>query len=620
MSFVAELRRRNVFRVGAAYAVIAWFIIQAADIMLDNFGAPGWVFKTVVGLLVLGFPLALFLSWAYELTPEGMRKTEEVTPDESVAPKTGRRIDRLIVAALLGVIVILIAERVWFLPSSAPLPDAAGETTSAAVTESIAVLAFENMSPDADNAFFADGIAEEILNLLADVQALSVASRTSAFAFKSTKLSVPEIASQLNVRYVLEGSVRKAGDQVRVTAQLIDAETDRHLWSETFDRTLDDIFAIQDEIAGAIGEALQVELLGDGGQEIQAEQIDPETYARFLEARHKLRQRTRDAMREANEMLIEIVEAEPGFARAHVVLGEAYLLNRNSYSGLPLVPDSVAVSQARLHAAMARELNPRLSGIDLILGSIAGDIQNDQVAALEHYSRAIELEPNEPRPYHWRGMLLCEAGFLVRGLADISRVLTLDPDNPNGRLAAASCLLSGNNPLAARALAREGVELGNPIGTGLIAIAELALGHRQAAVEIIQDILRSGFDPDKAQSHRDILRQLAANTSMEPEPGQAEPREESDSDIGMLLAIGGYDSFFEKLAKQDSLPLLAGHWSNQHAEMRRDPRFIEVMTRFGFVDLWKNLGPPPDCRADGESFTCGHGHEPLKFNPQKFHP
>ena len=614
MKLFTELKRRNVFRVGAAYAVVAWFVVQAADIMLDNFGAPGWVFKTVSGLLVLGFPLALFLSWAYELTPDGMKKTEDVSADKSAAPGTGRRIDRLIVIALLGVIAILVAERVWFAPSSVPLADTAGETTNAVLIESIAVLAFENMSPDPDNAFFAEGISEEILNLLADVQALSVASRTSAFAFKGKDTPVPEIARQLDVRYVLEGSVRKAADQIRVTAQLIDAETDRHLWSQTFDRTLDDIFAIQDEIAGAIGEALQVKLLGMTGQEIQSEQIDPEIYARFLEARHKLRQRTSEAMREANEMLIEIVEAEPGFARAHVALGEAYLLNRGIRSGSPLVPDSVAVSQARLHAAAARELNPRLSGIDLILGSITRHVQNDQLAALGHYSRAIELEPNEPRPSHWRGILLCDAGFLDRGLDDLSRVLTLEPDNPSGLFAAASCLLSGDNPLAARALAREGFELGSPVGAGMIAIAELGLGNQQGAVAVIEDILRSGFDPDKAQSHRDILLQLAPNASMEPEPGEAVAAGESAADIGMLLAIGRYDAFYDELAKWDFSPLLIGHWSNQHAEMRRDPRFIEVMARFGFVDLWKNLGPPPDCRAEGETFTCGHGHEPLEFN------
>jgi len=509
MDLFTELKRRNVFRVGAAYAVVAWFIVQAADIMLANFGAPEWVFKTVAGLLTLGFPLALFLSWAYELTPDGMKKTADVATDESVAPRTGRGIDRLIVIALLGVIAILVVDRVWFAPSApAPIDPVAvsteaseyGSNDTAVEAESMAVLPFVNMSTDAANAYFADGISEEILNLLAGVEALSVASRTSAFSFKGKDTPVPDIARALGVRYVLEGSVRKAGNQVRVTAQLIDAETDRHLWSESFDRTLDDIFAIQDEIAGAIGQALQVELLGEAGQVVQTEAIDPKIYARFLEARHKLRQRTGEAMREANRMLIEIVEAEPDFARAHVVLGEAYMLNYLTPAGLPLVPDSVAVSQARLHAETARRLNPKLAGINLILGFIAKNVDSDPVAALDHYTRAMELEPNEPRPYHWRGIMLCQMGFLVRGLLDLSQALRLDPENPNVHFATADCLLSGDKPEPVRRLARQSVELGNPGGMGLIAIAEYMLGNGSAAIAAIEGMIEAQVAPNAPNS------------------------------------------------------------------------------------------------------------------------
>lgn len=255
-----ELRRRNVFRVAIAYGVVAWFIIQAADIMLANFGAPGWVFKTVAGLLALGFPLALFLSWAYELTPEGVKKSADVAPAESATPKTGKRIDRLILIALLGVIAILIVERLWFAGgqgespavANAPLSEsgaeATGDTPMADTERSIAVRPFADLSPDGDQEYFSDGLAEEIPNLLAAVRDLSVASRTSAFSFKGSGLPIPGIAGRLGVKYVLEGSVRKSGERIRVTAQLIDAERDRHLWSENYDRTLDDIFAIQDEI------------------------------------------------------------------------------------------------------------------------------------------------------------------------------------------------------------------------------------------------------------------------------------------------------------------------------------------------------------------------------------
>jgi len=629
MSIFTELKRRNVFRVALFYIVAAWVVIQVAETLLPVFDVPDTAIRVIVLILALGFPLALVFSWVFELTPEGLKRDKDVRVDPETKQQTAQKLNWATLIAAVLAIGLLIADRMMpqpetSVPSAETVAADAGEAapeTDNPEQSSIAVLPFVNMSTDAGNAYFADGISEEILNLLAGVQALSVASRTSAFAFKDSKLSVPEIAGQLGVRYVLEGSVRKAGDQVRITAQLIDADRDRHLWSENYDRTLNDIFAIQDEIAGAIGEALQVELLGDAGQEVQSEPIDPDVYARFLQARHKLRQRTGEAMREANEMLIGIVEAEPDFARAHVVLGEAYLLNRNLPAGLPLVPDPVAVSQARLHAGKARELNPRLSGIDLILGSIAENVDKDQAAALAHYTRAIELEPNEPRPHHWRGLMLCGSGFHARGLTDLRRALKLDPQNPNVHFSIADCLLSGDNPEPARTLARQGVALGNPGGTGLIAIAELAVGNRPAAIEVIEGIIESEVTPEYAGFLRQVIEQLGADASVPPQPMGPAILEQQPSDQGLLLELARYDHYLEALATQDSPPTgNPGLWSNRHAEMRRDPRFIAVMDRFGVVDLWHEIGPPPDCRPEGDAFTCGHGQEPVAFDLAGFDP
>jgi len=629
MNLWDELKRRNVFRVALFYIVAAWVVIQVAETLLPVFDVPDTAIRIIVLILALGFPLAVVFSWVFEMTPEGLKRDKDVRVDPETMQQTAHKLNwaTLIVAALA--IGLLIADRMMPQPkTSVPSAETVGTDTGEAAAEtdnpeqaSIAVLPFVNMSTDAGNAYFADGISEEILNLLAGVQALSVASRTSAFAFKDSKLSVPEIAEQLGVRYVLEGSVRKAGDQVRITAQLIDADRDRHLWSENYDRTLDDIFAIQDEIAGAIGAALQVELLGDTGQEVQAEQIDPDVYARFLEARHKLRQRTGEAMREANEMLIGIVEAEPDFARAHVVLGEAYLLNRSQARAMPLVPDSVAISQARLHAAKARELNPRLSGIDLILGSIAENVENSPVGALAHYAGAMTLEPNEPRPYHWRGWLLCRAGLLDRSFADLAQALKLDPENPNVRFAIADCLLSGDNPEPALTLARQGVALGNPGGTRLIAIAELALGNRQAAIETVEAMVASATSTAETEFLQDVIRRLGPAPSAEREWSGAKQWEYDYFDLGLVLAMNRYDDILEAIAKRTtSLPGIPGLWSRRHAAMRRDPRFIPLMERFGVVDLWHEIGPPPDCRAEVDAFTCGHGQEPVAFDLSEFNP
>ncbi len=266
MGLLVELRRRNVIRAAGLYLVTAWLLIQIAETLLPIFHTPDWVLQTLVILLALGFIPALIVSWVFELTPEGLkRESADATPELNTA--TARKLDGAVIVLLLLAIGLILGELFVF----GQRIEAAGELDASVAAQgslapvAIAVLPFDNMSADAENEFFADGIAEEILNLLAGVRDLEVASRTSAFAFKGKDTSVPDIARSLKVRYVLEGSVRKAGNQVRITAQLIDAQTDRHLWSDTFDRKLDDIFAVQDEIAAAIGNALQVKLLGAGG-------------------------------------------------------------------------------------------------------------------------------------------------------------------------------------------------------------------------------------------------------------------------------------------------------------------------------------------------------------------
>jgi TolB-like protein len=437
MGLFEELKRRNVFRVAAAYLVASWLLIEASSVLLEAFGAPEWVPKTVAILLAIGFPIALFFAWAFEVTPEGVKREADVDRTQSITSHTARRLDLMTMALLVAAIVLFLSEGYW-------RPD--GGERSAMTTAvgdqpvvSIAVLPFENMSADAENEYFADGISEEILNLLAGVRDLEVASRTSAFAYKGTSSSIPDIASALGVRYVLEGSVRKAGEQVRITAQLIDSSNDRHLWSETYDRTLNDIFAIQDEIAGAIGAALQVELLGASGQRVTVETIDPELYADFLEARHLLRRRNYTDMAAALELLRGVVVTEPDFARGQAILSEAYMHNGLG-ADAPLA-EGMAFTRAREHADRAIALNPDLAVPYTVLALITQWGGGDKLAALEYYGRAIELEPDEPRAYHWRGILYGQAGYVALAEADFRRGLELEPENANlnGRRRTSSC-------------------------------------------------------------------------------------------------------------------------------------------------------------------------------------
>ena len=280
----SELKRRNVFRVGLAYLAASWLVLQVLDLVLESTQAPAWVMQLLLALFAVGFPIALIFAWAYEITPEGMKREKDVDRSQSITRQTGRRLDRVIIGILALAVVVLVAERslVGQKPASSPAPavadepaEVAGGAPSAGVAErvrrSIAVLPFLNMSSDQEQEWFADGLTEEILNSLAKAPDLLVASRTSAFNYKGSDLPITEIAAELGVGHVLEGSVRRGGDTVRVTAQLIRAADGFHLWSETFDRTFDNIIAIQEEIAIQIARALDTAM-------------DPEALAEMMDA------------------------------------------------------------------------------------------------------------------------------------------------------------------------------------------------------------------------------------------------------------------------------------------------------------------------------------------------
>jgi TolB-like protein len=284
---INELKRRNVFRVAVGYVISSWLLAQVADLVLENIGAPDWVMQTIMLVLALGFPVVVFFSWAYEVTPEGIKRESEIDRTQSITHATARKLDRAITVVLLVALTYFAYDKFVVSPAREAV---LVEATKQAVTEkivtkqekskhsgkSVAVLPFVNMSEDSGNEYFADGLSEELLNMLVKIPELRVAARTSSFSFKDKDLTISEIAHELNVSHVLEGSVRKSGNKVRITAQLIKADDGFHLWSENFDRNLDDIFVVQDEIASKVTRALEVTLLGKS----QADRaINPEAYA-----------------------------------------------------------------------------------------------------------------------------------------------------------------------------------------------------------------------------------------------------------------------------------------------------------------------------------------------------
>ena len=335
-----ELKRRNVVRVAAAYVIVAWLLLQVADVVLDNIEAPAWVFQAILLLLVIGFPVAIIFAWAFELTPEGLKKEKDVDRTESVTHLTGRKLDFTIIAVLTIAVVYFVADKFFWADDLA---------TESQVTASIAVLPFVPLSSGENDGYFADGLTEEILNALTQLPELQVRARTSSFFFKGQNIPVPEIADRLNVVYVIEGSVRRDGEQLRITAQLIRASDDFHLWSQTYNRTLDDVFAVQEDIAENIAEALDV-VLDDNARRImrRAGIRDVGAFIAYQKGReaHAMAHDTvfivAESLALADVYLDRALEAAPGLTMAgllktdtsiHIIVNIAARFREEEYAG-----------------------------------------------------------------------------------------------------------------------------------------------------------------------------------------------------------------------------------------------------------------------------------------------
>jgi TolB-like protein len=371
MGLISELRRRNVLRMAVLYAIAAWLIMQVAEVIMGLANLADWIGPTILGLLAVGFPIALIFSWFYELTPEGISLEKDVDRAESITHVTGRRLD-FIVISLLCAAVILFAYDKWWMQGP---PE-----------KSIAVLPFENMSGDPGQEYFSDGLAEELLNLLARIPELRVTSRSSAFFYKGKKFKIADVGRELNVGHILEGSVRRSGDTVRITAQLIDVTTDAHLWSQTWDRTFDDIFVIQDEIAEAVVDALKISLLGDTPRALET---TPEAYALYLQSRSLAAQRTADSLLQAETLTKRALEMDNEYAPAWVQLANIYTVGAAVGSWHP----NEAYPLARAAAMEALRLDANNAAAHATLSSIARGYDYDLETARAEQQLASTLAP-----------------------------------------------------------------------------------------------------------------------------------------------------------------------------------------------------------------------------------
>ena len=436
LSLFNELKRRNVFRVGIAYVVVAWLVAQVLQLVFESFGTPVWAIKSVLVLLAIGLPFALFFAWAFEMTPEGLKREHEVDRSQSVTPQTGKKLNVLIFAVMALALGYFSYDKFVLSTSrDAALVEATTQAvTDRAVAEpeppvesdkSIAVLPFVNMSDDAANEYFSDGISEEILNSLAKVKELKVAGRTSSFAFKGQKQDLRKIGETLGVQNILEGSVRKSGDKVRITAQLIKVEDGFHLWSETYDRQLDDVFAIQDEIANAILQELKAALLDGTTVVVSTARTDLEVYDLYLLAKQRMYERTELTIQSAADLLDKAIAIDPGYAPAYAQRGiAAMLLSVTSYGK---IPQARSHSQAKLYLDKALELDGNLAEAWAGLGLYYNGPPPQHAKGIPVLEKALAINPNLNNAANWLVLSYWGMNRATESMALLDEVTSRDP-------------------------------------------------------------------------------------------------------------------------------------------------------------------------------------------------
>lgn len=429
MSFFNELKRRNVFRVGIAYAVTAWLLIQVTDILFESIGTPPWVMQTLFVVLGVGFVITLFFAWAYELTPEGVKRESEVDRSQSITHVTGQKLNYTIILLLVLALGYFAWDKFMVQPRDATTASIASTETAAEPleeTHSVAVLPFINMSEDSSNEYFSDGLTEELLNILAKIKELQVAGRTSSFAFKGKNEDLRTIGEKLNVKSILEGSVRKDDqrNRVRITAQLINVEDGYHLWSETYDRGLDDIFAIQEEIARKVADALKVTLLGEDEARIAAQAVtDMSAYDLYLHGLQQLNAYSFASLNEARASFTQAVQKDASYLPAQLKLAQTWL--DQAFTGAVTRADAIEAAQPIVTSILANE--PENSDAHVLMARIS-NFNKDEANREVELKRALDSDPRNVEALREMGRFFYFAGSDVeKGFEYVTEAERIDP-------------------------------------------------------------------------------------------------------------------------------------------------------------------------------------------------
>jgi adenylate cyclase len=587
LSFYTELKRRNVFKVAIVYSAVAWLLLQVSDTLGPALHLPEWFVSAVIFLLILGFPIAIIFAWAFDLTPEGLKRETKADPVAPEAGQTGRKSNHLVVAALVLALSYFVIDKVVFNSGR----DTAGTSTadqvaqqqpaeieSAKADNSIAVLPFVNMSSDEEQEYFSDGLSEELLNLLAGIPELKVAARTSSFSFKDKDLEITEIASRLKVAHVLEGSVRKHGNQLRITAQLIRADNGYQLWSETYDRQLDNVFQIQEDIAIAVVDALRITLLGEVPK---TRRTDPAAYQLFLEGQYLKRQISTDSLHRAIEAFKQAVEIDPAYVPAWAELADTYLWDGGSDE--LSYEEKTALADQAIQTAISTD--PDYAFAYYVRGISWIFAKNNYKQGIEDFQHALDLDPDNAFIVAGIGKGAFVTGKFDLAITQYQAALAMAPIVPEFHWYLGMAYLSSGRLDDAETSFRTLLSL-SPSSYGKYKLQQTLL---------LKGELEAALAESDTSFARAIIYHALGNTALADE-ALADLIENADS-FSIALAygyLGDVDKTFEwldyMLENSDYYPT----WIMTETAFRSihsDPRWELFLEKLGLLEYWLEMTP-----------------------------
>lgn len=573
--FISELKRRNVLRVAAFYAASGWLLVQIVTQVLPIFDVPAWVLRVVVVAVVIGFPFALIFAWFYELTPDGLKREDEIDPAQSIARSTGRKLDRWIIGVLAVAVVVLLANQ--FVPRSGLDDPALGKA--------IAVLPLVNNTGDPNNEYFSDGLSEELISALAQIKELKVVGRTSSFYFKNKNESSKAIGAALNVGYLLEGSVRKSGGNMRIDVSLVKASDGTSVWAQIYDRSQPDIFAVQAEIAHSVADVLKVALLGESDKNPDAPSNQSvEAYTAYLQGRYYEKRYTAADLRKAIAYYERAIRSDPHYALAYSALSKSWwALGDITGEGV-----AEANRQARAAAERAVAEDPKSAEGHAALGQILISVDRNVKAAEAEYRQAAQLAPASAEPKIGLASLLANFGQIEEAVELLQQAVRLEPLSTNAHFDLARLLTSlGRYDDAARS-ARQAIDL-QPGGAGtweMLARVEAKRGNGEAALKAATQ----ETDPDW-RAYAMALAQQARGDRLSAEAALNALIAGHSDDMSFQIATvyafrGDADKAFEWLDRayeQQDPGVMAINDNPFMRELRSDPRFIAFSKKVGLL-------------------------------------